>query len=221
VNYFIARDGKTFGPYSPELVQRYLGEGSIRQTDMAQTEGSTEWAPLGQLLGLPPAHAQNVPPSLHWAIVLLLNVVTGGLFVFIWNFVQSSWIKTIDPSSTATRDYVLGIVLACLGGISFCSFVLATVGVTAFENNEITPVVMGTVGTGLLILCAFLFAGAYFHWKAIFGIRASMVRYYNTVEPINLRLSAIMTFFFNVFYFQYHFSRIAVWKQTGYLSPQR
>ena len=80
---------------------------------------------------------------------------------------------------------------------------------------------MGTVGAGLLIFCAFLLAGAYFHWKAIFGIRASMVRYYNSVEPINLRLSAIMTFFFNVFYFQYHFTRIAVWKQTGYLSPQR
>jgi hypothetical protein len=221
MNYFVARDGKTFGPYSPEAVQKYLADGSIRQTDMAQVEGSTEWSQLGQLLGLPPAPVQKVPPSLHWAMVLLLNILTGGLFVFIWNFVQSNWIKTIDPGCTATRDYILGLILAFLGFVAFCMFVIATVGIAGLGNNEITPALVGTFGMGLLILCAFLLAGGYFHWKAIFGIRASMVRYYNSVEPINLRLSAIMTFFFNVFYFQYHFTRIAVWKQTGVLSPQQ
>jgi hypothetical protein len=46
-----------------------------------------------------------------------------------------------------------------------------------------------------------------------------MERYYNTVEPINLRLSAVMTLFFNVLYFQYHMTRIADWKQTGVLRP--
>ncbi len=47
-----------------------------------------------------------------------------------------------------------------------------------------------------------------------------MLAYYNTVEPIGLRLSGVMTFFFNVFYFQHHMSRIVLWKLTGYLSPQ-
>jgi hypothetical protein len=46
-----------------------------------------------------------------------------------------------------------------------------------------------------------------------------MLRYYNSTEPINLRLSAVMTFFFNTLYFQYHMSRIADWKRTGYLRP--
>ena len=41
------------------------------------------------------------------------------------------------------------------------------------------------------------------------------------MEPINLRLSGVMTFFFNILYFQYHFTRIAEWKRTGMLSPQR
>ena len=40
-------------------------------------------------------------------------------------------------------------------------------------------------------------------------MKASIERYYNTVEPINLRLSGIMTFFFNMIYFQYHITRIA------------
>jgi hypothetical protein len=52
---------------------------------------------------------------------------------------------------------------------------------------------------------------------AVFGMRRSIVQYYNTREPIGLKLSGVMTFFFSILYFQYHFSRIAEWKQTGRL----
>ena len=52
----------------------------------------------------------------------------------------------------------------------------------------------------------------------VFGMRRSLVNYYNTVEPIGLKLSGVMTFFFAIFYFQYHFNRIANWKQTGVLA---
>ena len=45
-----------------------------------------------------------------------------------------------------------------------------------------------------------------------------MLNYYNSVEPINLRLSGVMTFFFNILYLQYHMTRIARWKQTGILT---
>ena len=59
---------------------------------------------------------------------------------------------------------------------------------------------------------------AVFGILGVFGMRRSLVTYYNTVEPIGLRLSGVMTFFFAVFYFQYHFMRIANWKQTGVLA---
>jgi hypothetical protein len=52
----------------------------------------------------------------------------------------------------------------------------------------------------------------------MFNMRRSIENYYNTVEPIGLKLSGVMTFFFNIVYFQYHFSRIAAWKTTGRLS---
>jgi hypothetical protein len=51
-----------------------------------------------------------------------------------------------------------------------------------------------------------------------FSMRGAIQRYYNSVEPIGLRLSGVMTFFFNILYFQYHFRRIARWKITGQLS---
>jgi len=41
--------------------------------------------------------------------------------------------------------------------------------------------------------------------------------HYNTVGNIGLRLSSLLTFFFNILYFQHHFSRIARWKRTGIL----
>jgi hypothetical protein len=46
-------------------------------------------------------------------------------------------------------------------------------------------------------------------------MRHSMLEHYNEREPIGLRLSAAMTFFFNVLYFQHHMAR---WKSTGALS---
>jgi hypothetical protein len=52
---------------------------------------------------------------------------------------------------------------------------------------------------------------------SIFGMRRSIENYYNTVEPIGLRLNPVMTFFFNTIYFQYHFDRIINWKTTGRL----
>jgi hypothetical protein len=57
-----------------------------------------------------------------------------------------------------------------------------------------------------------------FALMAIFGMRSSLVRYFNTVEPIGLRLSGVMTLFFSLLYFQYHLSRIAEWKRTGILT---
>jgi len=55
---------------------------------------------------------------------------------------------------------------------------------------------------------------------AAFQMRSDLEEYYNAMEPINLQLSGVMTFFFAVFYFQHHLSRIANWKKTGILTPQ-
>jgi hypothetical protein len=41
-----------------------------------------------------------------------------------------------------------------------------------------------------------------------FSMKNSIEEHYNTVEPIGLELNGVMTFFFNVFYFQYHFTKI-------------
>lgn len=46
-----------------------------------------------------------------------------------------------------------------------------------------------------------------------FNLRNSIEEHYNNAEPIGLSLNGVMTFFFGVLYFQYHFTRINEMKQ--------
>jgi hypothetical protein len=66
----------------------------------------------------------------------------------------------------------------------------------------------------------FSFIGLVLFIVAEFQIKSDLEGYYNTHEPIYLRLNGVMTFFFAVWYFQHHLSRIAQWKKTGVLQPQ-
>jgi hypothetical protein len=49
---------------------------------------------------------------------------------------------------------------------------------------------------------------------ARFTLRDTLERHFNTAEPIGLRLSAVMTFFFGGIYFQYKLNEINQIKQA-------
>jgi hypothetical protein len=143
------------------------------------------------------------PPEMHWAVVMILSWVTMGLGALIWIFKEAIFIKKIDPSSKAVA--LIGFSLLCMvGQVALFSMM---VGSPSAENLSTLSLAMLVLN--LVILVAVL--------MAIFGMRSSMIRYYNSVENIGLKLSGAMTFFFSVLYFQYHFSRIANWKKTGQL----
>ena len=48
----INRDGENFGPYSLEEVRDLLANGTLKETDLAHTEGSENWTPVSTLPGL-------------------------------------------------------------------------------------------------------------------------------------------------------------------------
>jgi hypothetical protein len=271
LNYYVARNGQTYGPYSEETIRKYLTEGSMLATDLGRTDSMPNWAPLGQILeppaaaaaaaaatpppaytppaytppaySAPPAYnappqqaysapgysapvyggaGANVPPSLHWALILLIACFTSGLFITIWGFIQANWVKSIDPTSRAVRDLAIGVVFPIIATVAMIGMFaiggLAT-GMASGGFDHPSMAAIGSMASGFLIFMALCFGGLIFTLKAFFGMKASMERYYNTTEPINLRLSGIMTFFFNVIYFQYHLTRIADWKRTGALRP--
>lgn len=240
MKYFIKRDLNEYGPYTLADLQRYVAAGNILLTDLARSEGLTEWVPVSQVLGnIPvpvPASAGTVysgtpgspgyvagygvaaapspntpvPPDFHWALVLVINYFCG-FFSIVWLFVEAAFIKKIVPQSKGVLLLSLG-----LGGLVLGAIVAVAGSASIDEGNGAS--VAAVLGFALML------AGIVVLIVATFTMRSDLEEYYNTTENINLRLSGVgstlLTFFFAVYYFQWHFSRIAKWKKTGYLTPQ-
>ena len=230
MKYYIQRQSTEYGPYTLPELQRYVAQGNILMTDLTRSEGMTDWVPVAQVIGnipvpvqpqaipAPAAYPQAQPygvaatpagapsgvpnpPSLHWALVLLITFFCG-IFGIVWQFVQAAWVRKISPDGK-----FIGFLAGGWGAV-----VVGYIGIVASSSNE-AP---GPASLFLLIVLA----GLVLVYVGIFQMRSHIENYYNTVEPINLRLSGVMTFFFYLYYFQYHFTRINEWKKTGYLQPQ-
>jgi hypothetical protein len=153
-----------------------------------------------------------VPPDLHWALVLLIGFFCG-IFQLVWLFIEAAYVKKIKPDSNALTFLITAI------GLGFGAMILFWAGL--FAQYSINPNSKEPPWGAFVLFCAAGLASLVVQIIGIFKMRAALVEYYNTVEPIDLRLSGVMTFFFSILYFQYHFSRIAAWKKTGYLVPQQ
>jgi hypothetical protein len=151
---------------------------------------------------------RHCSPGFPLGLVLLITLFCG-IFRAVWQFVEAGFVKKIRPDSNFLTFLILGKCLEVGGGI-------------VIYGSAIASYAMRSTGSGLLFLGLLAsIAGFVILYVGIFKMREAMEEYYNTVEPINLRLSPVMTFFFPTFYFQHHFSRIARWKNTGYLEPQQ
>lgn len=206
MTYQISRDGQEFGPYSLADVQRYVGTGNILLSDLARAEGSTEWLPVAQVVGTiavprqpeaaayAPLQQYPDPPNLHWGLVLLFSVLTCGFFVYAWDIVQALWMRRVQPRSQALFYYLAGL-----------SLLLVSIVVTVSKQSGAAGSVLNIVGAIIVLI-------------GRFNLRRSLEDHFNTVEPIGLGLSGIMTFFFGPFYFQYHFNRINAIKRAHQLA---
>jgi len=244
MKYYIQRQLNEYGPYTLADLQRYVAQGSIQLADLTRSEGMTDWVPVSQVIGnipipvaagaaaggyaggaggtvyggsgavydgstagfgvqaLPMQGNPIVPPNFHWGLVLLIGVVTCGLFFSAWMIVEAAFVRKIKPDSKGLFLIITAVAGSYVGGF-MNGFISAL--------NHANPQPLGNVIT--IIFAVFYLVGA-------FQMRSDMEDYYNTTEPINLQLSGVMTFFFAVFYFQHHFSRIAQWKKSGILAPQ-
>jgi hypothetical protein len=182
--FHLARGGQTVGIYPEEQLRAFWAEGRVVAEDLVWRAGMPGWLPAGRIFGSAPP----LPPKLHWGWVLLLTVLTVGLFYVIWAFVQAVWIRRIDANSRAVPMLVVYVVLAVIGEL---------IGDTSARNSQ-------------MILGALLsLTGMVVSIFAYFSMRKSLLAYYNEVEPIGLKLSRWMTLIFNVLYFQHHLTKIA------------
>ncbi len=157
-----------------------------------------------------------MPPDQSWVAVWLIGAITMGIYVIISLFKQLNFVQQIDPQNNSKKLWLMGIGL--IVGVVVLGMIVGIVVASAVSSGS-------TSMAALLPILSLLFPVLYIAaivcvYMAIFKMRTSIMTYYNTVEPIGLKLSPIMTFFFNIYYFQYHFQRIATWKKTGVLTPQ-
>jgi len=225
MNYFIKRDTSEYGPYTLADIQKYVASGNILLTDLCRSEGLTDWVPVSQVIGNIPVAAapQPVagtpgtyaapavspyppPPNLHWGICLLLSIVTCGIFSVVWIMVEAFWVKKVQPASKAVTYFSIVI------GLWVLSFVLSISGtVSAARTGHADSSLQGIQGIITIGYAILWIVGA-------FSMRDSIEEHFNSAEPIGLSLNGVMTFFFNVWYFQYHFTKINEMKrrQMGY-----
>jgi len=231
VNYFIKRELNEYGPYTLADLQKYVASGNILLTDLCRSEGLPEWVPVSQVIGNIPVPAAPQPaagsptayaapgtygavavspypppPNLHWAICVLLSIVTCGIFSVVWIMIEAVWVKKVQPASKAVTYF--GVVI----GLWALSLVLSISGaVSAARVGHADSALQGVQGIITLAYIIVWIVGA-------FNMRDSIEEHFNSAEPIGLSLSGVMTFFFNVWYFQYHFTKINEMKrrQTGY-----
>jgi hypothetical protein len=209
--YDVKRNGQHYGRYSLAELQRHLAAGDIDTGDLARREGQDQWLPIEQIVRrastvadvctseenvqrTPVISGVPLPPKLHWALVGLLSVVTLGLFGVAWMFVEAAYANNLRTKSTPLLFYCLGVLLTFVSGI-----------LGAFPDLKGFSVLVQLAGSVLLII-------------GHFSLKNALEDYYNRVERISLQLSGVMVFFFNVFYFQYHLSKIRKWKETGIYS---
>jgi hypothetical protein len=222
MEYTVKRGEQTYGPYSLGDLQKYVQSGNIALTDLTQSEGMNDWAPISQVIGTvqvpaepvygapaaidPWAESVSLPPNLHWILVLLMNIVfrfakLGISFNAIWMLVLANWARKLEGDNNI-------LVYAAMYPASLITGIIA---VRVLRTGGISREAASAAGV-LLILVGFI---AYL--IGIFKIKAAMESYYNSNENIGLLLSGVMTFFFGCIYLQFHVNRIAKWKSTGIL----
>ena len=211
--YTVSRNGQTYGPYTLEDLQRYVAAGNILPSDMAKSDEMPDWLPVSQILGTPtpvppaaPTYAQPTgipypdPPNLNWGLELLLGFFTCGLFVVAWNLVIATWGKRIQPASNALMYYIIATVLILVNfGGSYG--ILIAVGHHEHPHHHVFGSIIGIASWVVRLI-------------ARFTLREDIERHYNGPEPLGIRLSGVMTFFFGGIYFQYKLNEINELKQS-------
>jgi len=125
-----------------------------------------------------------LPPGFHWTLVLILEIVTLGLFGCVWAIVQALWAKKFDPSSKALSLYIVATVVMVAGEI------------LELMHADIT--IQAAVQIGSALIATF---GA-------FSVKNSLARYITSVEGSPTYLSGLMTIVLGEVYLQYHMNRV-------------
>jgi hypothetical protein len=141
------------------------------------------------------------PPRLHWGIVLALSIVTVGIFGMIWMVVQANWAKKVTRNSKP-----FAWCLAYLLSLPVLYLVAITGGATLgyMHKMDILAEFVAILGPLSRIVVFVLYLLAAYTLKGALEM-----------QPIDIPLSGVMTFFLGATYFQYHLFDYSVEGKVG------
>ena len=124
------------------------------------------------------------PPRLHWTIVLVLSIVTLGLFMDVWLLVQALWVRKHDPQSRAFPVFLWSVVLTVVAEILNMMHEATSVAAVLF----IASLVLGLVAT--------------------FAVRDFLAAYIRGSTGRPAYLGSFLTLILGPIYLQYHMNRL-------------
>ena len=125
-----------------------------------------------------------LPPRWHWAIVLVLGIVTVGIFLDIWLIVQAVWVRKHDPSNRALQLTIVSIIVSVLAEI--LNSLHATVQVTAAAF--VISLILALIPT--------------------FMVRDALAAYLSRAWGRPVYLGSFLTLILGPIYLQYHMNRL-------------
>jgi hypothetical protein len=128
--------------------------------------------------------AYPMPPSLHWVFVLLLTVLTLGIFGVVWMFVHARWVRRIDPTCNALFLLAVGIPLQIvfeLNGHGLLGALLGAVA-TTWAYFSMRSVVEDRFGMALSGIMTFFFNLLYLQYHLTGIAEAEYVRRHSTIR---------------------------------------
>ncbi len=150
----------------------------------------------------PPVYrAFPAPPRLHWMWVLVLSVVTLGIFWAFWMTVQAHWVKKVTGNARAFAwslvytTFLSGTLLAAIVAGVYFAFWGRPYGFADLRDKLVD--LRSAVGFLLYIASVYLLKS---------GLES---------RPIRIRLHGLATFFFGPVYFQYCLRKYSVVGKVG------
>ncbi len=183
--------------YLPESIHETVAE-TFQETVQEPVQGSVQesiWETMPQSVQTRPSAAPPQfgivlerelppPPRLPWPLLLLLSILTAGLFLLIWDLVLAKWLRDVQPRSRAIYYYSAVLILQLLAMAGLVGGRVDTADATSGPLLMITVIVLLLLGR--------------------FSMRRSLEDYFDQTMAMGLSLSEAMTFFFGCVYFQYH-----------------
>jgi preprotein translocase subunit SecY len=137
----------------------------------------------------PVVRAVPDPPRLHWGLLLVLSVITLGVFGTVWMIVQANWVRKVRGRSR-TLPWAIANA-SVIPALFLFALVMGGLGAVLHLQNVQAAIEIATQWVRIVMY-------------ALWILTLYMLHNELSAQPIGIPLSGVATFFFGPIYFQYH-----------------